>query len=454
MGSLVLEEVGDRNPEEIDLSRAWAEAMWPGDLRLVDGRRLQIIYRGVWTNSNGPDFRDAMIEIDGSFLRGSVEIHLRASDWYRHGHDRNDAYDDVVLHVVMTDDRSTAVKTSGGDAIATLDAAAYLGALSPSHRKYDALILASLGTRTCLPTLGSRNPDLVREALRQRGWRRLTEKQRKFSQDLQVLTASETLYRGLLDALGYSNNRRPMRELGALIPLQLLESSGGPASEHRSLALLLGGGGFLEDPVRVPREVGEAGSFADLIQCWKKLKRAYALQTVPANAWTLNRVRPANHPAVRLASLASLIDSGGPGGLFDRFLGLELNGGASWDRWLAMAEPSIGAGRRMQISVNILAPFLAAYAESSRDDAFAEEVAATWEQLRGAVRDRIARSTRIQIVGDIRFPIRLALEEQGLHDIYQSGCSQLRCFECPIAQLALEHEPWNAYQDATNGQQG
>ncbi|MEZ4520158.1 MAG: DUF2851 family protein [Thermomicrobiales bacterium] len=427
---------------ELDISAAWAEAKLPGDLRLTDGRRVQVVYRGVWSNSNGPDFQGALVSIDAKLHRGSVEIHARSSEWHAHGHGINPAYDDVVLHVVLRDDARQPALTRLGQRVATLELGGILDVSYRDRGDRERLILSSLGARTCLPTLGSTRPELVRRVLVERGWSRLVEKQLRFSQDLQLLTAPEVLYRGLLDALGYSANRSGMVRVGEYVPLQLLEPLLDANKPGQVLAALLGVGGFLPLSPAMAEFLGSPTPVAALEPIFAELQAAFDLQVVPPQSWTLNRVRPANHPVARLASLASLLEGSGSVGLFEYFISLPLDGGTSWDRWLETARPGIGKERRQQVIVNILAPFLAAYAELIRDESLQEQVAETWEELPGKVGDRIARSTRSQIVGRTRFPIRLALEEQGLHDIYRTGCANLRCFECPIARLAVEHEAW------------
>lgn len=433
-----------RRYRELELSRAWSDGRLPGELRLVDGRRVQVVYRGVWSNSNGPDFKNAMISLDGTLRSGAVEIHLRSSDWYGHGHDTDPAYNDVVLHVVLVDDRRQCL-TANGTAIPTLELQGVIGSPGNYHDNRAEKILAALGNRTCLPTLADGQPERVRAVLRSSGWQRLVEKQLRFSQSLQVLTAPEVLYRGLLDALGYSANREPMVRVGEALPLQLLERTASDNDTGDVLAALLGAGGFMPLSPRIVEmcEIGvpEHG----LERRFDEVRAAFGLEPVPVTDWSLNRVRPANHPATRLASLAHLIEASGEDGLFGGFMSLALDGGRAWDRWLATARPVIGQARRRQIVTNVLAPFVAAYADQTRDDDLSERVAGLWEQLPGSVSDRVARSARRQIVGAARFPIRLALEEQGLHGIYRNGCSQLRCFECPIAELAIELEPLNAY---------
>ena len=387
-----------------------------------------------------------MLSIDGRLLRGAVELHLRASDWTRHGHDGDPAYDEVILHAVYVNDLPDVVRTFNGSKVPTLELHGIID-LRPNADERDAtLYMAALGSRTCLPTLSREAPQLVRAVLRERGWQRLVEKQLRFSQELQVLTAPEALYRGLLDALGYSANRQPMAAIGQRLPLQLLERFKRDDGVAGIAAALIGTGGFL--PLAPANQELLAG-IADtrtVEGLWESTRGAYALEPVRTSAWTLNRVRPSNHPVARLAALAALIGGIEQASLFEQVLGSPLDGGKTWDRWLATARPPIGEARRRQIIVNIFAPFLAAYAEVTRDDSLTEQVAEDWERLGGNVSDHVARRTRRQIVGDVRFPIRLALEEQGLHEIHRSGCSQLRCFECPIARLASAHEPWD---DAT-----
>ena len=72
----------------------------PG-MTTVDGRRLNIISQGKLNTDAGPDFFNATISIDGQTWVGNIEIHVKASDWYRHRHDIDKAYDSVILHLVQ-----------------------------------------------------------------------------------------------------------------------------------------------------------------------------------------------------------------------------------------------------------------------------------------------------------------------------------------------------------------
>lgn len=83
----------------------WQHRLWPQrNLSTVDGRPVHIIDPGLLNRDSGPDFFNAKVRIGGQMWSGNIEIHVRASDWHRHGHDSDPAYDSVILHVVDKDD--------------------------------------------------------------------------------------------------------------------------------------------------------------------------------------------------------------------------------------------------------------------------------------------------------------------------------------------------------------
>ncbi len=89
-----------------------------GRLRTSKAERIQIIDPGAYNTHSGPDFRNAIIEIEDQIWAGNVEIHLRSSDWYSHNHQEDKNYNNVILHVVWEEDRK--VYRSTGIEIPTL----------------------------------------------------------------------------------------------------------------------------------------------------------------------------------------------------------------------------------------------------------------------------------------------------------------------------------------------
>ena len=97
------------------LHYVWKHKLWPlHALTTTDDRLVEVIDPGLYNRRNaGPDFFNAKVRIGSTLWVGNVEIHTNASDWYAHGHDRDSAYDNVVLHVVGNADVN--VKNSRGD---------------------------------------------------------------------------------------------------------------------------------------------------------------------------------------------------------------------------------------------------------------------------------------------------------------------------------------------------
>lgn len=89
------------------LHKLWQSKNLPlNSLSLTDGRKLEIIHFGYYNHSApGPDFALAIIEIDGETFSGPIEIHVHASEWYQHKHQLDQAYNDVILHVVFKNDK-------------------------------------------------------------------------------------------------------------------------------------------------------------------------------------------------------------------------------------------------------------------------------------------------------------------------------------------------------------
>ena len=87
------------------LHYCWKHKIFPlRELKTTDGRSFEVLNPGLHNTDAGPDFLDAKVKIDGIVWVGNVEIHVRASDWHRHRHDGNPAYENIILHVVGVED--------------------------------------------------------------------------------------------------------------------------------------------------------------------------------------------------------------------------------------------------------------------------------------------------------------------------------------------------------------
>lgn len=101
------------------LHYVWQHRLLPAKTLKTDrGETVDVIDPGLLNNNAGPDFFNAKVKVDGQLWVGNVEIHEHASDWYKHGHDEDANYDNVVLHVCgVLDDTA---RTKSGRALPQL----------------------------------------------------------------------------------------------------------------------------------------------------------------------------------------------------------------------------------------------------------------------------------------------------------------------------------------------
>ena len=91
--------------QEAFLHFVWQYGMFKGGkLKTTENKNINIFKPGLLNPDSGPDFPEAIVEIDNLLWAGQVEIHVKASEWYQHGHQNDDAYGNVILHVVYEND--------------------------------------------------------------------------------------------------------------------------------------------------------------------------------------------------------------------------------------------------------------------------------------------------------------------------------------------------------------
>jgi hypothetical protein len=250
-------------PEKL-LQKIWLRGDFDGTLlRTLDGRRVQVRFPGKWNLLGGPDFKGAVLRFeDGPEITGDVELHLQAEDWSAHGHAADRAYDGVVLHVVLFPPPPDHVTQGGRDGAIPLvallpllhhdleqfaaDEAVATLANRPSSRIHDELA----------PLAEEELAALLRRHAAQR-WRQKVQFARR---RVQRLGWNDACHQAALEILGYRFNRVPMLRIAAAWPLTGW------------------GRGLVEVEDCLAAETGR---------------------------WSLQGVRPANQPRVRLRQYAA-----------------------------------------------------------------------------------------------------------------------------------------------------
>ncbi len=338
---------------EQDLAELWNAQSWPAGLELytVEGQSLKVIYRGRWSFGMGPDFRGAIVEIEGEIKRGDIEIHRTAQDWRGHGHQQNAKYGGVILHVALTAGQVTTSKGQNPAVLALLevfgqDLAKLQEAIQAAQEQGTRLGSLSESAGPCCELVAERHPNLE-EVLAQvdsLGEKRFLERAEKYEIAFNSLDEmgepisdpAQAFWGGLMEALGYSQNKTPFRQLAEVLPLALaleMDSSSQRRGESvperiMSLEAILSGAAGLLPTQRLPRskipatavfdpeldpEDWAASRYVDeLERRWALLERflrAGLPEFKPMNIgeWNFARIRPVNHPARRLAGLARFV---------------------------------------------------------------------------------------------------------------------------------------------------
>jgi len=294
----VLHEDGDSPPERL-LQAVWQHQRVLRDrLSTLDGRPVRVLHPGFQSLEGGPDFRCATVQFgDLPPQSGDVEVDLRSSGWRAHGHDRNPAFKQVMLHVVWESERPAA----GGPPVVALRQVldAPLGELSLWLGGETLQGLPEEFRGQCSAPLRELDAAQQLELLHQAAQVRLLSKAAQFQARARQAGWEQSLWEGLFRALGYKHNVWPMQRLAELRP----RWSAQPAEPLALQARLFGLSGLL--PVELTRSESAADHYLRRVwdQWWRE-RDEFSDCLLPRSLWRLHGQRPANHPQRRLALAA------------------------------------------------------------------------------------------------------------------------------------------------------
>ena len=235
-----------RIPEKL-LARLWQKrAARQAEFRTSGGRRVRVLYPGRPGAAAGPDFRDALLEVEGlGLVQGDVELHVRQQDWYAHGHADDPNYNGVVLHAALETSPQVTSLQSGHQApvisLAALLAAedALTPALSQQEREEGPgeKVWAILEARGWPRPPAEKGAAGLGDLLDAAGDARFQAKSRILHAFMREQSASQTLYEGIMEALGYRANRQPFLKLAHRAPWTALarEALAGPEAERSGI---------------------------------------------------------------------------------------------------------------------------------------------------------------------------------------------------------------------------
>ncbi len=424
---------------EAVLQYVWQHRLWSyGRMSTTDGRALRIIDPGLLNSGSGPDFFNAKVTIDGRIWVGNIEIHVRAGDWYRHGHHGDKAYDNVVLHVVAENDAE--VRNARGEVIPQM----VLQIAPQFTSRLEQLIGAGSSGRgvACACNLNEVPSLTVTDWVEALAFERLHSKVDRLHALLETYCGSwqDVCYVTMARTLGFGINSDPFERLARRTPLRLLAKHSDSLLQVE--ALLMGQAGLL-DTTTTPRD----GYHAQLMREYAFLRNKFSLTPMEPVAWKMMRTRPQNFPMRRIAMLAQMVHNGFDlmarvidcGEDLDRqraLFTIELTGYWAKHYTLDDSEGTNGAsglsGRMIDVVViNTVAPLLFAYGDSTGNARLQDAAISLLEQLpaeRNSIIDTFVRAG---------LPCDNALESQALIQLRRAYCDTRKCIYCRLGRRLL-----------------
>ena len=398
---------------EIILHYIWEHCLWAGfDQYTTDGKKVEILSVGEHNRDAGPDYSHARIRIDGHEWVGNIEIHVCASDWTKHHHHLDKAYDNIILHVVRTADKP--IYNSKGELIPQCELnypsdKDYLSALFESAQRMDSAI-ARIG---CAEQL-LHDPRLLTE-----GWRktllckRLECKRASITRLLEITKGSweHALYISLARNFGFHTNSVPFEELAINTPLSCLQ-------KHRNslfqlTALLLGQAGLVQEP--------------ELQKEYDFLRVKFGLTPLEGSIWKHARLRPQNSPELRIRQFAQLMHQS------ENLLSKILDTDDLKELEVLFAVPQMGKSSVDILLINTVIPYKYAYALHQNNPVKAEQAMRLMEKI-PAENNTIVRQWRV-----LGQEVKNAADTQALLHLYQNYCQHHECINCEVGYKIFEN---------------
>lgn len=401
--------------------------LWDQDFEITtDYEKIEILDTGFQNHNSGPDFFNSKIRIGNTLWVGNTEIHINSSDWYRHNHNKDLAYGNVILHIVFNHDKE--VYLPDGTEIPTWE----IKFPHIVYNKYSEL-------KNNEKEIPCSDYIEITEELTRIMWleRMAVERLEQKTEHLSYLSErttgniDEILYIGLARSFGFGINAEAFETLAFSLPLKILAKYSDSISKIE--ALLFGQSGLLET-------INTDEYSLKLNEDYKFLAKKHSLKPLSSVIWKKSRMRPSNFPDVRIAQFASLIQS------FDTIknaitdsnnlinLAKLLNPQVSeyWQSHYTFCKKSenaktkFGKDAKDTILINTLAPFAFYYFKNYSTEQINDKIC-DWLQTIKAENNRETRAWK-----DLGMISQNAFETQALLHLKKEYCEKRKCINCAI----------------------
>lgn len=405
------------------------------DLTTTDNETVEIIKAGEHNTDAGPDFFNAKIKIGNTLWAGNVEVHITAGDWQKHKHQNDKAYDNIILHVVLSADKI--LLRNSGETIPTVEL---------KNRINEKVIENYLNFKEskdwipCQKQIAVVPAFIVNSTIDRLLLERLERKSMQIKSSLALNNNNweETFYQLLARNFGFKTNAEPFELLAKSTPLLII-------AKHKSSilqieALLFGQAGFLEEHF-------EDAYLQKLQNEYIFLKQKFKLKPMEKHLWKFLRLRPVNFPTIRISMFANLIFKSTH--LFSKIIETEkldhlkrlMNVEVSeywqthyiFDKTSNRKTKQLGNDAINNIIINTIVPFLFVYGKQKDSEKHAERALTFLEQTEGENNSIINKWKSLGISPET------AYSTQALLQLKNEYCTNKKCLNCSIGNYLLKN---------------
>ena len=397
------------------------------NLTTSEGDSVEIISPGIHNFDSGPDFFNAKIRINQTVWAGNVEIHINSSDWNKHGHNTDKAYNSVILHAVANND--VEVKNSKGDVVQTIEIP-YPSVVEQELHK----IISSKQWIPCANLIGKIDKTSLNFWLSGLSVERVEQKTQTILNLVEQNGNSweDAFYQSVARSFGLKINALPFELLAKNTPLKVLAKAKDNLFVLESI--LFGQSGLLFNSIPEDEYVVSLRNEYDYQQ------KKNSLLPVNGELWKFLRLRPVSFPTIRIAQFAMLIHKSS--GLFAKIMEVEKPEEANnllkvsvsdyWKNHYTFGKISKSSSKRMGnetiriITLNSVVPFMFAYGTARGNDVLKDKALTILESLKPENNSVVSGFKKLGVEAPS------AMFSQALIQLKSQYCDQQKCLFCHV----------------------
>ncbi len=401
------------------------------DLKLTNGKSLEIIDTGQHNYDSGPDFFNSKIKIDNTIWVGNIEIHINSSDWLKHKHHHDEAYSNVILHVVFNHDCTICYKNNIPIPVWEINFPQAI------FNKYAELQNNNIDI-PCANYIDMVDEYIVNMWLERVGIERLLYKSEIINT---YLTKSNndwefSFYVSLCRSFGGDLNSFPFEQLAFATPLKLIRKYSNDIFKLE--ALLFGQSGLLENVI--------IDDYTSKLQKeYNYLRHLHNLNPISKKYWKMSKLRPSNFPQIKIAQLVGVLQN--YQGLFSKIIlesdkktlysYFKIEVSPYWKnhyvfgKYVESTKSGLGKLSIETILINTIAPFIFKY--------YKDEVRSSKESHYKLLTDIKPENNRhIRMWKELSFNPQNAFETQALLHLKKQYCDKKDCLKCHIGHNIMK----------------